>query len=427
MPKVILISGGSDGLGKAIAKKLAPKNQVVILSHNKEKLEAVAKELNCDFVEAELTDYDSLKSAVTQVIEKHQTIDVLINNAGIWMEGKLEDNEPGKIKELIDVNTTGTIFLTRAVLPGMRAKKFGQIINIISQDGLCVKKDRSVYHASKWALTGFTRCLQEDLADENIKVTGVYPGLLKTNLFEKSGAKRDLTDALDPAEVALFIETVINLSNSTHIPEFSIKNKQINTTKMDNSSTPTIDLNIDPNMIAAQDDSPQVTPPSDTPVTAPTPPAQNPSVIDITPGSTDAFPSAPVSTHIDTVPLAEPKTMDITPPQTPPQTPLQTPPVATPETSPAATPDTLSHLADIAPTPASEPTPLATPSPSIMPAPEETIPEVPSAIQYNPTPAPIEPSPVDEPSPVESTTPTTPPVTQSSPLAEDPDLVKLIK
>ncbi|KKS66061.1 MAG: hypothetical protein UV35_C0026G0016, partial [candidate division WWE3 bacterium GW2011_GWB1_42_6] len=61
------------------------------------------------------------------------------------------------------------------------------------------------------------------------------------------------------------------------------------------------------------------------------------------------------------------------------------------------------------------------------PAPEETIPEVPSAIQYNPTPAPIEPSPVDEPSPVESTTPTTPPVTQSSPLAEDPDLVKLIK
>ncbi len=392
MPKVILISGGSDGLGKAIAKKLAPKNQVVILSHNKEKLEAVAKEFNCDFVEAELTDYDSLKSAVTQVIEKHQTIDVLINNAGIWMEGKLEDNEPGKIKELIDVNTTGTIFLTRAVLPGMRAKKFGQIINIISQDGLCVKKDRSVYHASKWALTGFTRCLQEDLADENIKVTGVYPGLLKTNLFEKSGAKRDLTDALDPAEVALFIETVINLSNSTHIPEFSIKNKQINTTKMDNSSTPTIDLNIDPNMIAAQDDSPQVTPPSDTPVTAPTPPAQNPSVIDITPGSTDAFPSAPVSTHIDTVPLAEPKTMD-----------------------------------NIAPTPASEPTPLATPSPSIMPAPEETIPEVPSAIQYNPTPAPIEPSPVDEPSPVESTTPTTPPVTQSSPLAEDPDLVKLIK
>jgi|GEM_PF-276055 len=413
MPKVILISGGSDGLGKAIAKKLAPNNRVIILSHNKEKLEATARELNCDFVEAELTDYDSLKSAVKQVIEKHQTIDVLINNAGIWMEGKLEDNEPSKIKELIDVNTTGTIFLTRAVLPEMRAKKSGQIINIVSQDGLCAKKDRSVYHASKWALTGFTKCLQEDLADENIKVTGVYPGLLKTNLFEKSGVKRDLTDALDPAEVALFIETVINLSTSTYIPEFSIKNKQINTTNMDNSSTPTIDLNIDPNMIAAQNDSPQATPPSNTPATTPTPPVQNSSVIDITPGSTDAFPSTPISTHIDTVPLAEPKTMDITPPQAP----LQTSPIATPE----ATPDALSHLSDIAPTPAPEPTPLATPSPSLMPTPEETIPEAPSVTSYNPSPTPAESSPI------ESTTPTTPPVTQSSPLAEDPDLVKLIK
>ncbi|MFZ3069151.1 MAG: SDR family NAD(P)-dependent oxidoreductase [Microgenomates group bacterium] len=414
MPKVILISGGSDGLGKAIAKKLAPNNQVVILSHNKEKLEATARELNCDFVEAELTDYESLKSAVTQVVEKHQTIDVLINNAGIWMEGKLEDNEPSKIKELIDVNTTGTIFLTRAVLPVMRSKKSGQIINIVSQDGLCAKKDRSVYHASKWALTGFTKCLQEDLADENIKVTGVYPGLLKTNLFEKSGVKRDLTDALDPAEVALFIETVINLGNSTYIPEFSIKNKQTNTTNMDNSSNSTIDLNIDPNMIAAQDDSPQTTPPSNTPITTPTPPVQNSNVIDITPGSTDTFPSAPISTHIDNVPLAEPKTMDITPPQAP----LQTPPIA----APTNTPDALSHLADITPTPTPEPTPLATPSPSLMPTPEETIPETPFAIPpYNPTPTPVESSPV------EATPPTTPPVTQSSPLAEDPDLVKLIK
>ncbi|KKS30949.1 MAG: KR domain protein [Candidatus Collierbacteria bacterium GW2011_GWA2_42_17] len=411
MPKVILISGGSDGLGKAIAKKLAPNNQVVILSHNREKLEAVGREINCDFVEAELTDYSSLESAVKQVIAKHQTIDVLINNAGIWMEGMLDDNEPNKIKELIDVNTTGTIFLTKAVLPGMRTRKSGQIINIISQDGLCAKKDRSVYHASKWAITGFTKCLQEDLVDENIKVTGVYPGLLKTNLFEKSGVKRDLTDALDPAEVALFIETVINLSTSTHIPEFSIKNKQITPTNMDNTTTPTIDLNIDPNMIAAQDDSPQAAPAGDTPVTAPTTPVQNPSVIDITPGSTDTFPSTPVSTHIDTAPIAEPKTMDITPP---PAAPLQTPPIAAPVTSP----DSIAHLADVTPEPSPEPAPLATPSPSVMPSLEETPPQTPPSAPFSPNPTPVESSPVE---------PTSPLATQSSPLAEDPDLVKLIK
>jgi NADP-dependent 3-hydroxy acid dehydrogenase YdfG len=222
MPKVILISGGSDGLGKAIAQKLVPGNQVVILAHNKTKLEAAAKELNCDFVEAELTDYLSLETAVNQVIQKYQKVDVLVNNAGVWIEGELDENDPQKIKEVIDVNTTGTIFLTKAVLPVMKQQNSGQIINIVSQDGLCAKKSRSVYHASKWAITGFTKCLQEDMESTNIKVTAVYPGLMKTSLFQKNAVQRDLTDALEPSEVADAVEFVINLSSSTYIPEISI-------------------------------------------------------------------------------------------------------------------------------------------------------------------------------------------------------------
>ncbi|EKD53008.1 MAG: hypothetical protein ACD_61C00185G0004, partial [uncultured bacterium] len=76
MSKVILISGGSDGLGKSIATKLSPNHQVVILSHNREKLEAVSKEINCDFVEAEITDYSSVNTAVEKVLGKYQKIDV---------------------------------------------------------------------------------------------------------------------------------------------------------------------------------------------------------------------------------------------------------------------------------------------------------------------------------------------------------------
>ena len=399
MPKVILISGGSDGLGKAMAKKLAPNNQVIILAHNKSKLEAAAKEINCDFVEAELTDYSSIKTAVNEVISKYQKIDVLINNAGVWVEGGLEENDPDKIKEVIGINSLGTILLTKAVLPYMRSTNSGLIINIISQDGLSSKKNRSVYHASKWAITGFTRCLQDDLEDLNIKVTAVYPGLIKTKLFEKNGVQRDLTNALEPAEVALQIENVINLNSGTYIPELSIKNK-LTTPNMDNSTSPTIDLNIDPNMIAAQDDTPQATMPVE-PVT-PILPVKNPGVIDITPGSTDTFPSdSPVSSHIGMAPASEPTIQEPVP-----QTPAS---------------DSLSHLSDITPEPAGEPIP------------DEPAPVAPSpVIESVAAPVVAEPTPVQEPVPpaapvapvVQEPVPQTP---VASPIAEDPDLVKLVK
>lgn len=405
MPKVILISGGSDGLGKAIAEKLAPNNHVVILAHNKEKLQAASREIGCDYVEAELTDYESLKSAVNQVIEKHRGLDILINNAGIWMEGELDENDPRKIKEVIDVNTTGTIFLTRAVLPGMKYRKSGQIINIISQDGLCAKKNRSVYHASKWAITGFTKCLQEDLAERNIKVTGIYPGLIKTTLFEKSGVQRDLSDALEPATVASIVEYVINLNPDTHVPEIVIRNNNQTIKNMDNTNDPVIDLNIDPNMIAAQDTPPQATPPTSAPATS------NQDIIDITPGASPTPVSAPISNHIDTAPLPEPSTLDITP---------QINPIPS-----------VSHLSDI--------------NPREMPAMTSPQPPVPTTALFPPvSPAPI-PAPVAQSTTEPTNTPptmtsaaqgTTPastptletaPITQSSPLAEDPDLVKLIK
>lgn len=400
MPKkVILISGGSDGLGKAIAEKLAPDNLVVILSHNIDKLREVARELNCDFIEGELTDYDSLRSAVNQIIEKHHALDVLINNAGIWIEGDLENNDPRKIKEIIDVNTTGTIFLTRAVLPGMKFRKSGQIINIISQDGLCAKKNRSVYHASKWAITGFTRCLLEDLAESNIKITGIYPGLIKTDLFKKNGVERDLSDSLDPEEVATLVEYVINLNPSVHLPEISIKNKTNKTNNMDNTNAPTIDLNIDPDLITPDGGTPQTKPQASLPQ-APVAPS---GLIDITPGSTDSIPDTqPISNPLNPI-STEPKSIDITP---------QT-----------DTPESLSHLSEISPEPISE----SAINPIMVDNNPPTIsPTEPPATSFSQNSLPDGNISKTE-KPEELVNSQTQPTTQSSPLAEDPDLVKLIK
>ena len=223
MQNVIVISGGSDGLGKIMAKRLSPKHQVVLLANNSEGLAQAAKETNSDFVVCDVANHEQVNRAVSSILEKYQKIDCLINNAGVWIEGALDQNDPERIKAIIDVNTLGVMYLTQAVLPHMKSRMSGRILNIISQAGLYGKAERSVYTASKFAVTGFTKSLQFELARFNIGVTGVYPGKLRTSMFEKAGNKKDLSDALDPDEVAKVIEFICTLSSTTLLPEVGIR------------------------------------------------------------------------------------------------------------------------------------------------------------------------------------------------------------
>lgn len=221
--KVIVISGGSDGLGYQIAKQLTPKNTVVILSPSEEKASKVAKELGCDFVACDVSDYNQVETTINKVVSKHKSIDCVVNNAGIWIQGGLEENEPENIKRTIEVNTLGTIYLTKAVIAQMKQQKKGLIINVISQAGLYGKEERSVYTASKFAITGFTKSMQPELAKYGIRVTGLYPGKLKTKMFEKVGITKEMNDALDTKEVARTIEFILSCDDTTVFSEIGIK------------------------------------------------------------------------------------------------------------------------------------------------------------------------------------------------------------
>lgn len=224
MDKVVLISGGSDGLGKTIASYLSKRNKIVILSPTKAKLEQAAKEVGCDYVVADVSDYESLVKAVSEVTEKYKRIDCLVNCAGLWIEGELDANDLEKIKKVIDVNNLGTVYFSKAVIPQMKKQKSGLIININSQGGLYAKAERSVYSAAKWGITGFTKSLQGELAKYGISVTGIYPGKMKTKMFEKTGIKKDMTDGLDTKEVARLIEFLLESSQQVNFPEIGIKN-----------------------------------------------------------------------------------------------------------------------------------------------------------------------------------------------------------
>ncbi len=222
--KIIVISGGSEGLGRAMAEEFSRDNRVIILSNEEEKLKQAAKEIGCDYEFCDVTDYGLCEKAIKSVIAKYGRIDCLINNAGIYIRGPLEENDPQRIKKVIEVNTLGTIFLSRAAIPYMKEEEKGMIINIVSQSGLYADKNKSVYRASKWAITGLTKCLSLDLAPYGIKVCGIYPGtMMKTKFFEKAGIKEDFSDALDPKEVAKLVKLIAETDGDVFIPELGIE------------------------------------------------------------------------------------------------------------------------------------------------------------------------------------------------------------
>ncbi len=221
--KNILITGGSDGLGKTIAKVLAKNNNVVIASPTANKVKEVAGELKVNYMSFDVSNSVQTQNAVDEFVKKYGKIDVLINNAGLWIQGALTDNDYDRIAQVVEVNLTGVINMTKAVLPYMEKEKDGLIVNINSQAGINYKKERSVYNATKWGVTGFTKSIQDEVNKKGIRVTDLMPGKMKTKMFEKMGIEKPMDDGLETIEVAKVIEFLMSLPNDVTIPEIGIK------------------------------------------------------------------------------------------------------------------------------------------------------------------------------------------------------------
>ncbi len=223
MKKTIAITGGSDGLGKAIARRLNAENNVIIISKDEESLIKTAEEINCDYYVCDVTDYKQVNNTINDILDKNNKIDILINNAGIWLAGDLTETDYERISNCIDVNTKGPIYMTKAVLPSMYENKEGLIINVCSQASFDSDDFSTVYNASKWAMRGFNRSIQKDVSKKGVKVTGFYPGFMQTDIFKKAGNDYDTSTGLEVEKVAKAIEFIVNCDEDVIIPEFGIK------------------------------------------------------------------------------------------------------------------------------------------------------------------------------------------------------------
>lgn len=191
--KIILVTGASTGLGKALALRLAEeKARLVLHARSAAKLQDVVNEISAKGGTAscfacDITDVGQTRHAAEYITEGYGKIDILINNAGIWYEGPTESHPKEKILEMFQVNAIGVIYMTQEMLPLMRAQQSGQILNLISVAGVEPAANWGVYTATKHAVHGFTESLKLELLGTGIQVLGFYPGGMDTDLFESSG------------------------------------------------------------------------------------------------------------------------------------------------------------------------------------------------------------------------------------------------
>ncbi|WP_368564940.1 3-hydroxybutyrate dehydrogenase [Pseudoxanthomonas sp. UTMC 1351] len=199
-----LITGAASGIGAGIAAQLAEAGHHVIVSDlNGEAAETVASQIRTDggSAEAVALDVTSENSVAAALASISRPVDVLVNNAGLQHVAPLEDFPMQKWDFLVEVMLVGVARLTRAVLPGMRERGFGRIINIGSIHALVASPFKSAYVAAKHGLVGFSKVVALETADTDITINTVCPSYVKTPLVDKQIADQARTRGIPESEV----------------------------------------------------------------------------------------------------------------------------------------------------------------------------------------------------------------------------------
>ncbi|MCM3586421.1 SDR family oxidoreductase [Mesobacillus maritimus] len=189
--KNIVITGASGGIGAEMARLSAQSGaNLVLLARSVDKLEQLKKELENEFgvhvvvKSLDVADTEAVQRVFKEVLSEITHVDILVNNAGFGVFRHAHEADLAEVKSMFEVNVIGLVACTSMVLPSMKGRKSGHIINIASQAGKIATPKSSVYSATKHAVLGYTNSLRMEVSDEGIYVTSVNPGPIETNFFE---------------------------------------------------------------------------------------------------------------------------------------------------------------------------------------------------------------------------------------------------
>lgn len=197
--KVALITGAGTGIGLATAQRMAAEGATVVAGLYSE---AERREAPYDQILLDVRSEDAWKQAVEQCVSTHDGLDVLVNNAGVLIEGLAEDTSLETWDTIFDTNLKGTFLGCKAAIPALRARGGGAIVNLASIDALTGGPLHAAYGSSKGGVAALTRTLAIDHAAENIRVNAVCPGTVDTPMVQKMLRERPDPEAARQISVA---------------------------------------------------------------------------------------------------------------------------------------------------------------------------------------------------------------------------------
>lgn len=236
--KTNLISGGTNGIGKAmVIRLLKDGHNVVTFSRDKHRCDQLKKLLGklhsqkqFLVLTADVTNEASLKSVVSKVVKKFGAIDILINNAGVGYFRDCDKVDIARFQKMIQINVVGMVLLTKLVVPHMKKKKIGLIINLSSISGKIAFANGEFYSATKFGVMGYSEGIRKELKSFGIKVATLCPGMIKTSFFSKKELERrskrmwngKIPQMLDVKDISNIISLICNQSEHCDIQDLTV-------------------------------------------------------------------------------------------------------------------------------------------------------------------------------------------------------------
>lgn len=184
--KVALVTGASSGIGAEIVRVFSQAGaKVIATGQSVERLEALATETGCATIAADIASLDGCDNLIAGTKARHQSIDILVNSAGVALVGPVLDFDPAEWDRTMAINLRAPFLLSKGFAPGMIAAGAGKIINISSQTGVIGLPDHAAYAASKGGLNALTKSLMTELAPHNIQVNAICPTVVMTEMGRK--------------------------------------------------------------------------------------------------------------------------------------------------------------------------------------------------------------------------------------------------
>jgi NAD(P)-dependent dehydrogenase (short-subunit alcohol dehydrogenase family) len=226
--KVALVTGGGQGLGEALCRTLGEAGAIIVVADVRQDLaDSLAAKLQQEGMQAmalpmDVGDEVQVEQSVRQVIDRYKYVDILINNAGVDRTVSIEEMPLSDWDRIIRTNLRGPFVLAKQVLPGMKRRRSGHIVNIVSTAAKRAWANASAYHASKWGLLGLSHALHVEARPHQVKVTAVVSGGMRTPFLLERFPDIDLGTLQDPRNVAEAVRCILTLPAETVVPELTV-------------------------------------------------------------------------------------------------------------------------------------------------------------------------------------------------------------